>query len=91
MKKLADAISERDWLEIVEALVAEAKQGNAAAARLLINAAFGSGRWLKQDGKGIDADRRKARLLRILKTQTGDNEHDGASGRSDTSGSVATA
>ena len=41
---LAGRVTESDWAEIVSALVQSAKEGNASAARLLVQAKFGGKR-----------------------------------------------
>lgn len=64
---LAERVSEADWAEIVTALVQSAKEGNASAARLLVQARFGAKRWLSPTTDERDSvSRRKLRLLKIL-------------------------
>lgn len=78
---LTEQVTQEDWAEIVKALVASAKQGNASAARLLMSARFGAKRWLSSVGEESDkrnVSRRKSRLLKILKTNVegdDDDEH----------------
>lgn len=94
--KLAKSLSERvtaaDWGAIVDALVLQAKSGNAAAARLLVNARYGNQKWLASpDGEANDVGDRKSRLLRILKPELENDEHDGATDGSETPGTARTA
>ena len=94
--KLAKSLSERvtaaDWADIVDALVLQAKSGNAAAARLLVNARYGNQKWLASlDGESNEVSDRKSRLLRILKPELENGEHDGAIDGRETTGIAHTA
>lgn len=90
-KSLSERVTAADWGDIVDALVREAKSGNAAAARLLVSARYGNQKWLASlDGESNDVSVRKSRLLRILKPDS-EKEHDGAIDGRETSGTTRTA
>ena len=85
--ELAGRVTEQDWTEIVDALKTAAKSGNAAAARLLINARFGNKCWLSSRGVEMNpTSNRKARLLKILKPDSRNSNDDGTADRSETEG-----
>lgn len=90
-KSLVERVTATDWAEIVDALVVQAKSGNAAAARLLVNARYGNQKWLASlDGEAHEVSDRKSRLLKILKPDS-ENEHDGAIDGRETTGTTRTA
>ena len=77
-RHLTEQVTQEDWVEIVRALVKSAKEGNASSARLLMSARFGPKRWLSPVGAETDnVNRRKSRLLKILKTNVEGDDDDG--------------
>lgn len=90
-KSLAERVTATDWADIVDALVVQAKSGNAAAARLLVNARYGNQKWLaSREGESNEVSDRKSRLLKILKPDS-ENENDRATDGRETAGTTRTA
>jgi hypothetical protein len=63
---LSDSVTRRDLVDVIDALVMKAKDGNVAAAKLLFDRLFGKQSAATASQPVLSHDERKAKLLRII-------------------------
>jgi hypothetical protein len=74
---LSDSVTRRDLVDVIDALVMKAKDGNVAAAKLLFDRLFGKQSAASQHPPVLSHDERKAKLLRIIEKIQGATDAEG--------------
>jgi hypothetical protein len=64
--QITELVSQRDLVDVIDALVMKAKDGNVQAAKLLFDRLFGKQSAATASQPVLSHDERKAKLLRII-------------------------
>ncbi len=75
--QITELVSQRDLVDVIDALVMKAKDGNVQAAKLLFDRLFGKQSAATASQPVLSHDERKAKLLRIIEKIQGATDAEG--------------